>query len=372
MPAYNTDFYAELAENHEQLWYNARSIMERMLFFFTMDDIPRSIILILCMIPLSGFCAGSETAFSFCNEAHIRALAEDGNRRAGRLAKLLDDFDRTVVTLLIIINIIYITVSSLATVAAVKLLGNAGSVVATVAATLWVFMFSETIPKNIAKANADKWALMAAYPVYVLRVVLSPLSALFTYIGDAAKKLLPKKEALPDVTEDEFEEMVENVGEDGLIEPVETDIIKSTIHFGDILSGQIMTPVEKVAAVSVDATEEDLRSLLVDEKFSRFPVYRGSVDHMVGVLTTSRALSRLTAGTFSGVEDIMTRPYIIRPDIPVSKVFEGMSGRRTHLAVVSEGGKTLGIITMEDILEEIVGEIYDEDDDEKGESRDVR
>ena len=154
---------------------------------------------------------------------------------------------------------------------------------------------------------------------------------------------------------------------DSLIEPVEKEIIKSTIHFGDILAGQIMTPVERVVTVSLDISAEDLKQLLLSEKYSRIPVIDGDIDNVVGVLPASKALYRLTAGTFSDVSDIMTRPYFIRSDIPVSKVFEGMSGRRTHLAVVSEGGKTLGIVTMEDILEEIAGEIYDEDEQEVSE-----
>ena len=333
-----------------------------------MDDIPRSIIIVLCLIPFAGFFAGSETAFSFCNEARIRALAENGKRRARRLTKLLDDFDRTIVTLLIIINIIYISVSAIATVAVVQMLkSDAGSVVATVATTLLVFLFSETVPKNIAKVNADSWAMLAAYPVSFFRIVLAPLSALFTYIGESFKKLLPKQPALPDVTEDEFEEMVENVEDEGLIEPVEKEIIKSTIHIGDILAGQIMTPAAQVITVPLDIDGEKLKQLLIDEKYSRIPVTDGGIDNIVGVLPASKALYRLAAGTFLNVSDLMTRPYFIRSDIPVSKVFEGMSGRRTHLAVVSESGKTLGIVTMEDILEEIAGEIYDEDEQEVSE-----
>ena len=330
-----------------------------------MDDIPRSIILILCLIPFAGFFAGSETAFSFCNEARIRAMAENGSRRAKRLCRVLDDFDRTIVTLLIIINIIYITVSAIATVTVVKLMqSDVGSVVATLASTLLVFLFSETFPKNIARVNADKWALFAAYPISFFKILLAPLSALFTFIGESFKKLLPKKQALPDVTEDEFEEMVENVEDEGLIEPVEKDIIKSTIHFGDILAGQIMTPAEKVVTVPLDISAEDLKGLLIAEKYSRIPVTDGGIDNIVGVLPSGKALYRLTSGTFLNVADLMTRPYFIRSDIPVSKVFEGMSGRRTHLAVVAEAGKTLGIVTMEDILEEIAGEIYDEDEQE--------
>ena len=148
---------------------------------------------------------------------------------------------------------------------------------------------------------------------------------------------------------------------------METDIIKSTIHFGDILSGEIMTPIKDVVTVPFDADAEQLKQLLMDVKFSRIPVRKDSVDEIVGVLSASKALSQLSAGTFVSVSEVMIRPYIIRSDIPVSKVFEGMSGRRTHLAVVADGGKTLGIVTMEDILEEIAGEIYDEDDVKGGE-----
>ena len=328
------------------------------------DSIPRSIILILCLIPVAGFFAGSETAFSNCNEARIQALAEDGNRRAKRLKRILDDFDRTIVTLLIVINIIYILVASLATVAAVELIGSAGSVVATVVTTLLVFMCSETIPKNIAHANADSWALLAAYPIAFFRVILAPLSAFFTYIGELAKKALPAKEALPDVTEDEFEEMVDEVKDASVLEPVEKEIIKSTLHFGDIMSGQVMTPIENAVCIEVNTPREELIRILQEEKFSRFPVYEADINHPVGILHAHKALARLASDSFGCIADLMTRPYIIRPDIPVSKVFEGMSGHRSHMAIVADSGVTLGILTMEDILEEIVGEIYDEDDTE--------
>ena len=330
------------------------------------DSIPRSIITVLCLIPIAGFFAGCETAFSFCNEARMRALAENGSHAAKRLVRILDDFDRTIVTLLIIINILYILSSSIATVAAIKLFGSIGSAIATVVTTLFVFLCAETIPKNIARANSDRYALIATYPITVFRIILAPFSAIFTHIGEFAKKLLPEKEALPDVTEDEFEEMIESVEDEDVLEPVEKDIIKSTIHFGDILSGNIMTPLEKTVCVDVNMREDELKALLREEKYSRFPVYEGDMDHVVGILHASKLLSHLTNGTFGCVADLMTRPYIIRPDIPVSKVFEGMSGRRTHMAIVADSGKTLGVITMEDILEEIVGEIYDEDDEKGG------
>ena len=326
------------------------------------DSIPRSILLILALLLTGGFFAGCETAFSFCNEIRMRTLADDGNRRARRLVRILDDFDRTIVTLLIVINILYILIASLATMAAVQLLGNVGSVIATVAATLCVFLFSETIPKNIARANSDSYALFAAYPITFFRILLKPLALFFTWIGSMVKKLLPQKPAEPDVTEDEFEEIVDTVEEDGLLEPVEKEIIKSTIHFGDIMAGDVMTPVERVVGIPIDAAPEALKAILVEEKYSRFPVYSGDIHHIEGILRSSAVLWKLMNASPVDIRDVIARPYVIRPDLPVSKVFEGMSGRHTHMAIVADNGRTQGILTMEDILEEIVGEIYDEDD----------
>ena len=326
------------------------------------DSIPRSILLVFALILTGGFFAGSETAFSFCNEVRMRTLADDGNRRARRVVRILDDFDRTVVTLLIAINTIYILAASIATTVAVSKMGNVGSVVATVVTTLCVFLFAETIPKNIARTNSDAYALFVAYPITFFRIILKPLAMLFTYLGDSVKKALPKKPAQPDVTEDEFEEMVDNVEEDGLIEPVEKEIIKSTIHFSDIMAGDVMTPREKIVAIPLSASRDELKRILLDEKYSRFPVYDGDIDHIEGVLRSSAMLWKLMNDQPVDILDNITRPYIIRSDLPVSKVFEGMSGRHTHMAIVADNGVTRGVITMEDILEEIVGEIYDEDD----------
>lgn len=326
------------------------------------DSIPRSI-LIVCLILSGGFFAGCETAFSYCNKIRMRMLADDGNRFAKRVVTIVEDFDRTIVTLLIAINVIYITASSIATVMAVRLLGNAGSVLSTVLMTLSVFLFAETIPKNIARVNSDAYALIAAYPIVLFRTIFKPVAMLFTWLGERVKSLMPKHEEEPTVTEDEFTEMVEGIAEDGLIEPEETEIIKSAIEFSEIMADSVMTPVEKVVGVPLRATPEEVKRILIEEKFSRFPVYDGTMDKIIGVMQASSVLYKLMKGHPLDLRDNLTRPYVIRPDMPVSKVFKGMGGRHTHFAVVADQGVTLGIITMEDILEEIVGEIYDEDDD---------
>ena len=144
--------------------------------------------------------------------------------------------------------------------------------------------------------------------------------------------------------------------------PVEKEIIKSTIHFSDIMAGDVMTPREKIVAIPLSASRDELKRILLDEKYSRFPVYDGDIDHIEGVLRSSAMLWKLMNDQPVDILDNITRPYIIRSDLPVSKVFEGMSGRHTHMAIVADNGVTRGVITMEDILEEIVGEIYDEDD----------
>jgi len=327
------------------------------------DGIPRSIIFIVILILSAGFFAGSETAFSFCNRIRIKMLADDGDKRAKRVIKILDDFDRTVVTLLIAINIIYISVASIATVLFVRLIGDTGSIVATAVITLLVFMFSETIPKNIARTNSDAYALAVSMPITFFRVILKPLALLFTFIGNAAKKLIKSGNAEPSVTVDEFASYVDTVEEEGLIEPEETEIIKSAIEFGEIIAGEVMTPVARVVGVPFDAGLEKIKDILVREKYSRFPVYYGNIDNIIGILQSKNALWSMMNGISFDIKSNITKPYFVGKNTPLNEVFEGMGARHTHFAVVrSETDATIGIITMEDILEEIVGEIYDEDD----------
>ena len=330
---------------------------------FMDDAVPRSLMLIF-LILAGGFFSGAETALSFCNRIRMQVLADAGDKRAQRSVWILNQFDRAVVTLLIVINVLHIVAAALATMMAVEWMGNSGSLVATIVMTLLIFFFSETIPKNIARANADSYMLWSSFLLQLFMIVLKPIAFVLTGLGEFAKKRISRHAAsLPSVTEDEFASLVTGAEEEGVIDHEESDIIKSAIDFGDIVAGEVMTRRENMIAIPVNIDRETLKTRLIENKYSRFPVYDGTPDHIIGVARSVRCLWRLMGDAPFDLREYITRPYFVRPDMPISDVFEGMSGRRQHMAIVQdEAGHTLGMLTMEDILEEIVGEIYDEDD----------
>lgn len=336
-----------------------------------MDDIlPRSIILIVLIIA-GGFFAGAETAFSYVNTVRIRMLSEN-NRRAKQVVKIIDNFDMTIVTLLIIINVVHIAASVIATSMFIDITGSTavGPIIATVVITLAIFIFSETIPKNFAKVNSDSYSLAVAAPINLLSVILYPLAWLLTLFGEGIKKLFKLEDKEPSVTEDEFSAMVEDAAEDDVFEPEENEIIQSAIMFGDTKVSEIMTPKSDIVGISVKEDEEEIKRIMLEEKYSRFPVYRGSINNIVGVVRTSVALWKMIDSPDDfDLRETMVKPMFCNPDDDVTEAFERMCKRKTHLAIIrDEDERTLGIVTMEDILEEIVGEIYDEDDleDEEG------
>lgn len=337
-----------------------------------MDDaIPRSICLFILIIA-GGFFAGAETAFAYVNTVRMRMLAEN-SRKAKRVVRIIDDFDMTIVTLLIVINVVHIAASAIATSLFIDLTGSTaiGSVLATVIITLAIFIFSETIPKNFAKTNSDAFSLAVALPIRACTVLLYPVAWLLTRSGELVKKLFHLRDDEPSVTEDEFSAMVEDAGEDDIFEPEETEIIQAAIEFGDTRVGEIMTPKEDIAAISVKAEEDEIRRILVEEKYSRFPVFRGSINNIVGVVRAHQALWKMINKEEEFVlRENITKPMFCSPEDAVTEIFERMCNRKNHFAVVrDEDERTVGIITMEDILEEIVGEIYDEDDSEETEGK---
>ena len=327
-----------------------------------MDDIPRSI-LILLLILLGGCFAGSETALSYCNKMRLRKHAEEGDKRAKRVVYVIDRFDKALSTILIGTNVCYVFASSFAAVLFVKLMGTAGAVVSTVVLTLLIFFFAETIPKNVARANADAYATICAGPLSVLMIVLTPLTLLFSGLGWVVKRLLPREKEQPSITEDEFTTIIDNIQEEGLMEPEETKLIKSAVEFSDRTAGDVMTPLRDMVAVAIHEDPDRLKELILQEKYSRVPVYAGTPDRIVGVLQSRDYLWQELSGLPVDVSVLMKLPYDVPPEIPLNELFEGLSRRRTHIAiVVSPTGSALGFVTMEDILEELVGEIYDEDD----------
>jgi len=327
------------------------------------DSIPRCILILFCVL-LGGFFAASETAFSYCNKIRVKTLADEGDRRAKRTLYILDRFDKMLVTMLIGINVLYILASSTATVLAVGWMGPVGSVVATVVLTLIIFLFSETIPKDIARTNCDSLSFIFSMPITILMVLFTPISWFFLLIGKAAKKVACRGEKTPTVTENEFSDIIESIEEEGVIEHDEGEIIKSAVEFGDKSVESVMTPLDEVIAIDRNASPENIKEVVLGEKYSRIPVFDGEVDNIIGVVQSKEVLLRIIGNRpirFK-IHPILT----VAPETPIDTVFEEMSRRRNHIAIVkTRDGKTIGLVSMSDILEEIVGEIYDEDDEDK-------
>lgn len=335
------------------------------------DSIPRSIAL-LVLILAGGLFASCETAFSYCNRIRMKTLADDGDRKAARVIKLLDKFDDGIIVILIGTNIVHILASLIATLLAISLLPmNEGlaSLVASVVLTILIFIFSETIPKTFAKDNADALAKIYALPLDVLTVILKPLVmffSLFTHLAKWIASLFSTGAAEePTITEDEFAGMVETVEEHGILEPEESEIIKSAIEFSDSLVTDVMVPLEKVTMIDINASSDDVRNVILSCRYSRIPLYRGSPQNIIGILQTRRCLWQIIHGQDFDINDSLTEPYMTAPDTRLDKLFEDMGRSKAMMAVVIDSfGQSRGIITLEDILEEIVGEIYDEDDPE--------
>ncbi len=327
------------------------------------DSIPRSI-LIIPLILLSGCMAGFETALSYCNKLRIKKKAEEGLRKAERVNYILNRFDKALSTLLIGTNLCHVFASSFATVLAVRLFGAVGAVLSTVILTVVIFFIAEAIPKSIAKVNSDAFAYFFSFPMALLMFVMTPLTIVFEGLGKLVKLILPRSKEQPSITEDEFAAIVENIKDEGMIEPVESEIIRSAVEFSDTRADAVMTPVDKMVAVSINESPERLKRLLIDEKYSRLPVYAGTPDRIVGVLQARDCLWRMMNGLEIDIGSIMKLPYFITPEMKLDAVFEGLGKRRTHMAIVTDSrGLALGFVTMEDLLEELVGEIYDEDDE---------
>ena len=330
------------------------------------DSIPRSIITILILIIAGGFFSGSETAYSNCSRVRLMAWADDGKKSAARALAILDKFDKAIITLLIGNNVIHVIATALATILAVALLNaTSGPILATVVMTLLVFIISETIPKNIAKARADQFACAVSGVLWLLMLLLTPIAWLFMGVSGALKKLLHSQEG-PSMTEDEFHTMIESIEDEGGLEAEESELIQSAVEFSDRTVKEILTP--RVHMVGLDLEEDDaaLYQLILDEKYSRLPVYEGDLDHIVGILNTKLYLQEKLANpaVYPDIRRLMAEPFYIEDSMTLHALVDEMRRRQVHLAIIrDEWGGTDGMVTLEDLLEELVGDIWDEDEE---------
>lgn len=329
---------------------------------------PFPYIVIGCLLLLSAFFAASESAYASCNKHRIITLADDGNKRAKVALKILNRFDSTIISSLIFINICHIGLSVLATVLLVNLYGSViGPVLSTVLTTLIVFLFCEVIPKNIATVNADTASLNISFIFYFFKIICFPISIIFSSLLKGTKKAFNMEEDEDEFDEDDFQDVVEKVEEEGIIDEDESDIIKAAIDFGDTKVKEVLTPRNKIVALNIkDCTDEYLKDFITSTTYSRIPVYKGSLDNVIGVLHIRSYLKNLVINNDSKIEDALKPVLYVSPSAKIDDIFKGLSEKQTHIALVREKDRVIGMVTMKDILEELVEDIEDKNDTQRG------
>ena len=277
---------------------------------------------------------------------------------------LSDDYDRTLSAILIGNNVVNLTASSISTVIATSLLGQQGAAVATAVITVLVLVFGEILPKSFAKDHAERVSMAMGGPLYIVKTLLAPLVWVFVQI----KRLFTGRRSSelnvqPSVTEEELKTIIDTVGEEGVLDRQETDIIQSAIEFDNTTVQDILVPRVDMAAAALDAPPEEIIRLCVEGGYSRIPVYEGTIDNVVGVLYAKDLLARLAAGKPIEPAALKRDVLFVYRSKRISELLAEFRRAKQHMAVVTdEHGGTLGLVTMEDILEELVGEIWDETD----------
>ena len=332
------------------------------------------IIILVCLIG-SGFFSGTETAFSTFNRIRMKKLAQEGNKKAQRVINISEKYDKFITTVLIGNNIVNILLSSIATLLSVELclkyLGsdNYAPAISTAATTVIVLIFGEISPKTIAKEHADGYAMGVCSIIWFLELIFTPFTLLFGLWKKLLDKIFKSKEEQA-ITDEELMTIVEEAEEDGGIEPEEGELIRSAIEFKDITVGEILTPRVDICAIDYDLTEDEMEEKFVTSSFSRLPVYKESIDEIVGIIHEKDFHAARRNG--KSVKSAINKPVYASEHTKIAEVLKTFKENQTHMAIViDEFGGTMGIVTMEDIIEELIGDVLDEHDEIEEEIREA-
>ncbi len=326
-----------------------------------MDSDLSLIIIIGLLIVGSAYFSATETAFSSLNRIKLKNLAQNGNKRAEETLKLCEKYDKLLTSILIGNNIVNILSSSLATTLFMFYFPKNGVAMSTIVMTVLVLVFGEICPKSIAKEVPERFAMFSTPLISVLIWILTPLCVFFTGIKNVFAKFF-KIHSDSSITDDEILTMVEEATNDGSIDEDEGDLIKNAIEFYELEVGDILTPRVDVVAVDVNDTNEKIKTSFENSGYSRLPVYEETIDSIVGFITHKDYQQRVVSTGLPLSAAIKPVAFVV-PGMKVSALLELLKSKKSHIAVVTdEYGGTVGIVTLEDILEELVGEIWDEHD----------
>ena len=319
-------------------------------------------LLILVFIVLSAFFSSAEITYAKANRFRVEKAAEEGEKVARLELHIIDHYVRSLSAILVGNNLANIASTSAATMLFARALHlSNGAAIASAVMTVLLLIFGETLPKIVASAIPDTLARLFAYPMKVTMTVFKPVVDLVEKLVRHYEHLWTPKEDAPDMTTEELVELVDNIEEEGVFTEEEGELIRSAIEITDTMAMEVLTP--RVDLLAID--EEDGVPPLSDElmQYTRIPVYRDTIDNIIGILSTKKLIKAIAAGEQVTLEDLMTPPLFVHKTRMISSIIREFRDRHIQAAiVVDEYGGTLGMLTMEDIMEEIVGEIYDERD----------
>lgn len=322
------------------------------------------LIVMITGILLSAFFSSSETAITSINKFKLRQLEEKEVKNASLLRKLVEDSQNTITTILVGNNIVNILTTTIATLFFTDIFGPAGAAISTVVVTITVLIFGEITPKMAAQINSEKIALRFAKPIYFIALILKPVVFLLGLFTKYLTKLMSEEGQDSDqVTEEDLKTIVDVGEEQGVLNNEESEIINNVFDFGQSFASDIMTPRTNMETISIDAKKEELDEFLVECKHSRIPVYGESIDNIVGVLHMKDIVTFIAEGRKPVLKDMLRQTYYAYENMNIIDLFKSMKKMNVSLAiVVDEYGGTEGLVSIEDIVEELVGDIYDEYD----------
>lgn len=320
------------------------------------------LVALMVLIVMSGFFSATEMAFSSLNKIRLKNMVSDGNKKAKLALELVEDFDKMLSTILIGNNIVNIAATSIATVLFIELYGDIGATISTVFMTVIVLIFGEITPKSMAKESPESFSIFSAPLLKFFITILTPINFIFTLWKKFLSKVI-KVDGDRKMTQDELMVLVDEVTQDGAIDEDEGRLLRSALEFTERSAEDILTPRIDLEAIPADSTKEEIALLFQESRFSRLLVYEDNIDDIIGVVHLKDFYTEKGI-TSKKLSEIMTEPVFVPKSIMISDLLKFLQKNKSHIAVVSDDyGGTLGIVTMEDILEELVGEIWDEHDD---------
>ena len=326
-------------------------------------------VIFVILLLLSAFFSASETAYSSLSIIRITNYAENGKKSAAKALKVHQNFDNTLSSILIGNNIVNIAMATIGAFIAAKLImdDTISGITSTAVVTLIVLIFGEIMPKSFAKRHAEGFALKTAYILSFLNILFFPLNFLFNGLSRLITRNI-KEEQAPTVTEDELETIVDNMADEGVIEENDSDLIINALKLSDKIVDDIMIPRIDMVAIDVDEPIEEIKKIFYENQYSRIPVYKDDKDKILGILYERDFFTYLIEKKDFKIVDILKPAKYVNKKMPVDDFIRELQKEKVHMAIVSgKFGETAGLVTMEDALEELVGEIYDEHDEEEKE-----